>query len=425
MKKTNLRLIYLLSISLLIFSACKEELPEALTVSRIEASGTDLKTGEAITKDLNAATAAADVPLDATITVEFNKALDANISLGPAISLNDGTDNLGLTVTVSGSTLNIISSEELKRGTVYILTLGGDIVAQDGGMLSQTTRTFPTAGRAEVVPPQAGAQQAYFKLNGNASSSIGAYEGTETSMSYGLDRFDNVGSAAEFDGDESIIEVPNGDQLLTNNWTLSYWLKLNTVDHVGGHFVMGVGDLYGFFIEIQGNVSGMKLTARYQKDNNTTLPNDFFVNADGNDANNGGWEAIEYEADLSSTGGLAGVLDQKWAHMVLTYNATTNKRSLYLNGELIETDNLNVVPDLSNITGITFDDSGAGSDVIGKALALGFNHDRTTTHWSDTQWGDYNKVDANHFKGSLDDVRFFEAAYSEADVLDLYNAEKP
>ncbi|MEL7531669.1 MAG: LamG-like jellyroll fold domain-containing protein [Bacteroidota bacterium] len=425
MKKNNLNLIYLLTISLLLFSACKEEVPEALTVLAIEANGTDLKTGDPLSKDLNAATAASDVPLDAVITVEFNKALDANISLGPAIILNDGTDNLGITVTVSGSTLSITSSEEFKRGTVHILTLSGDIVAQDGGMLSQTTRTFTAAGRAEVNPPQAASQMAYFKLDGDANSSVGTYEGTETDIEYGLDRFGNVSSAAEFDGDLSIIEVSNGDQLLTENWTLSYWLKVDPTDHVGGHFVMGIGDLYGFFVEIPGNMTSMKFTGRYQKDNNTTIANDFFINADGNDANNGGWEAIEFEADLSSSGGLPNIFDQKWAHMVITYDGATNKRSIYLNGERIETDNLNAVGDLANITGLTFDDSGSGSDVIGKDLALGFNHDRTTTHWSNTSWGDYNKVDANHFKGAMDDVRFFEAAYSEADALELYNAEKP
>ncbi|MFK7920702.1 MAG: Ig-like domain-containing protein [Bacteroidia bacterium] len=425
MKKINLNLVYLCAISILMLSACKEELPEALTVSAIEASGTDLKTGDAVTKDLNGAAAASDVPLDAVITVAFNKALDASTATAANVSLNDGTDEVALSVSATGSSLTITPNEALNRGIVYILTLNGGLMADDAGLLSQTTRTFTAAGRAAVNPPQAATQQAYFKLDGNANSTVGTYEGAETSISYGLDRFGNIGSAAEFDGDLSIIEVPNGDQLLTDNWTLSYWLQVNSIDHVGGHFVMGIGDLYGFFIEIPGNMSSMKFTGRYQKDNNTTLPNDFFINADGKDANNGGWEAIEYEADLSSTGGLANIFDQKWAHMIVTYNAATNKRSLYLNGVLIETDNFNAVADLSSITGLTFDDSGAGADVIGKALAFGFNHDLTTTHWSDTPWGDYNKVDANHFKGSLDDIRFFDAAFSEADAMDLYNAEKP
>ncbi|MEM6343820.1 MAG: LamG-like jellyroll fold domain-containing protein [Bacteroidota bacterium] len=425
MKNNKLNIIYLLACLLMVLSACKEELPEALTVSAIEANGTDLKTGDALTLDLNGITAAVDVPLDAVITINFNKALDPNNELGTNVSLNNGSEDVALTLASSGSILTITPMENLDRGIVYILTLGGGLLAEDNGLFSQTTRTFTAAGRAAVTPPQSAAQMAYFKLDGDANSSVGNYEGTEIAIEYGLDRFGDVGSAAMFDGDVSIIEVPNGDQLLTDSWTLSYWLKVDPTDHVGGHFVMGIGDLYGFFIEITGNMSSMKFTGRYQKDNATTIANDFFINADGKDANNGGWEAIEFEADLRSSGGLASIFDQEWAHMVITYNGETNKRSLYLNGQLIETDNLNAVADLSNITGLTFDDSGSGSDVIGNALALGFNHDRTTTHWSNTSWGDYNKVDANHFKGAMDDVRFFEAAYSEADVLELYNAEKP
>jgi hypothetical protein len=314
---------------------------------------------------------------------------------------------------------------ELERGLNYTLSLSSAIKADDGGSFSAITRTFTAAGRAGITPPNDANQLGYWDLNGDANADVGSNNGTEIGVTYDVDRFGEQESAAYFDGDVSLIEIPNGDMMINSSFTLSYWMRVDSAGHIGGHFVAGVGDVYGFFIEVFGSLDGMKMTMRLQKDDATTTANDFFFNGDGMDASNGGWVGIQYERDLSGTGGLGTLLDNEWAHVIFTFDGAANTRSLFINGQLMETDNLNNAPALANVTGMTYDDSGAGTDVIGTKLALGFNHDTETTHWNDTPWGDYNKPDANHFKGWLDDVRVFDVAYSEEDAMNLYNAESP
>lgn len=416
-------LMFLLAFGLLATIGCDDDDVSPVSVTAITATGTDLLSGDQITVDLNASTAAENVPLDAVISITFARAIDVSTVNSTSVTLMQGGSAVAATVNASGSTATLTPTDDLERGLMYTLNLSGTIQADDGGSFTTTSRTFTAAGRAGVTPPQDNAQTAYYQLNGDALAAVGGRHGTETGITYGADRFGEVESAAYFDGDVSLIEFPNSDDLMTQDWTLSFWMKIDSAGHNGGHFVMGLGDVYGFFIEVQGHLGAMKLTARYEREDGTTTANDFFFNGDGMDAMNGGWVGIEYEIDLTATGGLGAIIDDQWAHLVLTYNSATNKRSLYVNGVHMETDNMDNTAGLNDLTGLTFDASGAGADVIGTALAFGFNHDKETTHWSDTPWGDYNKPDANHFKGWLDDVRFFSAAYTQEDVTTLYNAE--
>ena len=431
MKLLRNSILLLIITSMVAFQACKEEVPEGLTVLGIVANGTDLQSGSATSIDLNGASAATDVPLDADIVVSFNKDVDAATANTTNVTLTDGTNAVTVSVSASGTDVTISPDGELARGLTYTLTLGGGLTAADGGTFTETTRNFTAAGRADIAPPQEAAQLAYWKLDGNSVAAVGSNDGVDVAVTYGEDRFGNMGSAAYFDGDASIIEIPNGDQLLNENFTLSYWMHVDSNMHknaagtgTAGHFVMGVGGLYGFFIEVQGSLGGMKLTGRYTKEDGTTTANDFFFNGDGKNKDNGGWVGVEYEVDLTATGGLGAIVDQQWTHVVITYDAATNSRSLYLNGTRMETDNLDNTTGLNTVNGLTFDDSGAAPEVIGKSLALGFVHDRTTTQWNTQPWGAYTEPGANHFKGALDDVRFFDVAYSESEVQELYNAEK-
>ena len=431
--KFNYLIIFL---GIIVFaSACKSDDDDSgiggISVSGITATGTDLQTGTSTSVDLNGATAATNVPLDAVITLMFSKAVDAATATTSNITITQGGNDVPLNVTASGSDVTITPNADFERGLVYELNLSAGIKASDGGSFSAVARSFTTAGRAGIIPPNDASQTAYFGFNGDANSTVGGFTGSAIGVTYEEDRFGDQESAAYFDGDVSIIEVANGDQLMTESFTLSYWMKIDTTDHfnvpgtgLAGHFVLGIGDVYGCFVEVNSNLSGIKLTARYSRDDGTTSSNDFFVNADGKDGMNGGWVGIEFEEDLTGSGGFAPILQGQWNHILFTWDASTLKRSLYLNGQLMETDNFNLTTGLLNITGMTFDDSDAGTDIIGKGLAFGFNHDRMTTHWSDTNWGDYNKPGANHFKGHLDDVRFFSAPFTQADVTDLYNAEK-
>ncbi|WP_161622679.1 Ig-like domain-containing protein [Cesiribacter andamanensis] len=431
MKHTKMLFSLFALSGMLFFTGCDDDDngAPALTIQSISASGTDLETGQTVQKDLNAASAAEDVPLDAVMTVTFSSDVNASTATASNVSLTSASGTVPVTVSASGNTMTITPQQELERGTQYTLNLGNGISGANGGAFTATTRTFTSAGRGAVTPPQSASQTAYFTFDGHADDAMGTYDADDVvDITWVADRFGQMESAAQFNGNTSIIEVPNGADLLTSDWTLSFWSWVDTVDHVNadgnkaGHFIMGVGAFHGFQVETNGRADVLIMAARYSKEDGTTIPNNFFVNADGQDAANGGWDAIEVEANVA--GGMRTLLAQKWAHIVLTYNSEENKRSLYINGQLMERDNLNIPTDLSTVNGLTFDPTGT-ADVIGDKLAFGFPFDRSTTLWQNEPWGSYNLPTANHFKGALDDVRFFEAALSEAEVTALYNAERP
>ena len=429
MKQQNLWLSVLLMGSMTTFISCSDDdgggtSAPALEIESIMANGTDLETGENTELDLNAATAAEDVPLDATITIEFSGDVDASTATSSNINLTSGSTTVDAAVSASGSTVTLDPTEELERGTDYTLNITSSVKAADGGSFATVTRSFKTAGRAEVTPPQADSQVAYWMFNGDATAAVGEYDADEIiEIEWIEDRFGSIESAAYFDGDASLIEIPNGNQLLTNSITISYWIKVDSVGHDGGHFVMGLGDENGFFIEIPKTYSGFKLRGSYSKEDGTVEKNDFWFNGDGMDANNGGWEAIAYEANLGENG-LGSLLDDKWAHVVYVFDAESNMRHIFINGALMETDDFNIPLGLSTVTGMTFNDNVEGQ-VVGPKLAFGFMHDRATTHWANEPWGNYDLPTSNHFKGALDDVRFFSSALNEEEISALYDAEKP
>jgi hypothetical protein len=426
MKSTKMLLSMLACCSILVFTGCSDddEAAPALTVQSITATGTDLESGEAVEADLNSATSAEGVPLQPTIVVTFSDDVDASTATPANVTLTADNQPVPVNVAASGRTMTITPQNELSRGTSHTLTLSGNIRGSGGGTLTNTSRTFTTAGRAPVSAPQEASQVAYFNFDGNADDAVGDFNASEVvDITWVADRFGQMESAAQFNGNTSIIEVPNGADLLSQNWTLSYWALVDTVDHLdangnnAGHFIMGVGAFHGFQVEVPGNADFWKMAGSYSTPDGNTIPNDFFVNGDGQDATNGGWEGIEFEQNV--TGGLRTILAQKWAHVVVTYNSEDNTRAVYMNGQLIQRDNLSNAN--LNFNGLQF----SGSDEVGTGLAFGFPFDRTSTMWQTEPWGNYNEPTANHFKGSLDDVRFFSAALTESEVQDLYNSERP
>ncbi|MBI5917265.1 MAG: Ig-like domain-containing protein [Bacteroidetes bacterium] len=429
MNQIKIAVLSLFAAGLLFLAGCKDEEAKEMNLLSIVANGTDLS-GAAVEKDLNGAVAAEDVPLTAVLTVTFDKPVQHE-SVEANVTLTQNGTAVSYTHTHSGNAIIITPDADLLQGTTYTLAMAGGLKAEDGGKFFAVSREFETEGHGEVMPPQAANMTGYWKLDGNANSADDTQNGEEVGTSYGNDRFDFANTAAIFDGDVSLIEIPDGDQLLTQSMTLSFWLKVNPVGHLNaagtgpaGHFVMGVGDLYGFFIEIYGDFSAMKFTANYKKANGTGIVNDFFFNGDGGSAGNGGWVAIDFETNLTPIGGLNGLLNDKWAQMVVVYDASKRKRHLFINGDLMETDNLNNAPGLEDVTGLFFDDSNIG-ETIGNSLALGFNHDRSSTHWNGETWGNYDEPGSNHFKGMMDDLRFWNVALTSSEVMALYAAEKP
>lgn len=413
-----------------VFTGCggdDEEKPDALTLVSISAAGTDVLTGEATTVDLNGASAAAGVPIDVVVTLTFSREVDAATVTSTAIAI-DGVD---ATVSVTGAAVTMTPSQELTRGTDYVLTIDA-ITASDGGEFVSTTRTFSTGGVAPVTPPNEANQVAYWDFDGDANDKEGTNNPTaEIAIEYQADRHGQASSAAYFDGDESIIEYPNGSAMTNaEQFTISFWVKTNTTDHVNadgnltGMFVFGLGAFNGIQYEIFGNYDGSKFAISYENEAGETFGEDMWFPNGATDNTNGGWQGWTYARNLSLEE-MQGIIKDEWYHVIYTFNGSERTGTLYFNGELMKSFDFDLWPaDGAKATTKALKYRGAEPDVVDE-LALGFIQSRAGTMWDDTSWGGYEFATSNHFKGWLDDFRIFHAAFSQDDAEALYNAEKP
>ena len=424
MKKLNLFLGVLVAFAVLatVLVSCSEDDPVPISLTSLTAGSIDL----------NATTSATDVPADAVITAVFTTDVDASTATTSTIKLNrdyDDTD-LPINIAVSGKNVTITPQSDLTGGALFELVFLDGVKSTEGEILAGFSRTFSTSG---IFVPEG--QIAYFSFENNANDVVGNFDpapGDIVAITYVDSRAPKFGKAASFDGDESIIEVPNGDQLMnTSNFSLSFWVRTNSDGHVNadgnpaGHFVMGLGAFFGLQFEIPADYKWCKFGVQYLWGDGTTgTGGDLFFNGDGISKDNGGWQGSEYRRDLTGTGGVEAYIKDRWVHVVFVYDNTTKKRSLYLDGKIMQRENFNLWPDDTKertVNGLKF----AANDDVGNKLALGFITDRSSALWANEPWGGYTFPGANHYKGLMDDVRIFHSALTETEVDLLYKSERP
>lgn len=423
MKKTNVLLSVLLLLAVLAISvtSCKEDEP-------VDMALVSLLAGEI---DLNGATAPDNVPVDPVITATFTANVDNSTATSANITLTqqyDGAD-IAITISVTGATITITPDETLGTGTLFQLDLGTGIESTDGKPLTALTRSFTTEGTfapAGVI--------AHWTFEDNANDVVGNFDPTANgivAITYTASRNAAAGKAATFDGDASIIEIPNGDQLInTADFTISFWVKTNSSDHVDadgnptGHFVMGLGAFYGMQYEIYGNYDGGKFAFQYDLGDGTTAAEDMWFPSLATDNTNGGWQGWTYAKSLTVEQ-MQAMLKDAWLHVVYTFDHTTKVGTLYYNGEKMKSFDFNLWPDedaKKGVVGLKY--GGTAPDVVNE-LAFGFIQSRAGTMWDSEPWGGYDFPTANHFKGQLDDVRIFHKAITATEVQLMYDSEKP
>lgn len=429
----QLLLIFLVLSAGFLLQSCKDDEGDGTTPETFELQS--LTANNDI--DLNAATSATDVPTDASIVATYTRDIDASTANASNITLIRDYDEeeIDLNISTAGNVVTITPTAPLGEGTLYEINISEEVAAEDGETTSAISRTFTTEGTFAPA-----GQIAYFPFNGSAEDVVNGFTPAEedvVDIEYLDSRTGEENSAAAFNGNTSIIEIPNGPDLLGQNVTISFWMYLETEDHVdaegnpAGHFIMGLGNFRGFQFETNGTVDFLKMAAQYDLSGEyegETAGNDLFFNGSGVDRDAEGFYATVFSKDLSGSGGVAGLLEQQWAHVVLTYNGEENLRTLYINGEVMQIDDLASLAEtgdpglepLSTAEALTF----VPGDAWGNNLALGFVHDRSSTEWSNEPWGNYNSPTSNHFKGLLDDLRFFEVALTEEEVNLMYNSER-
>jgi hypothetical protein len=394
-------------VALVLTNACKkEDDPVALTLSTLLADDIDL----------NSATAPSNVAAAAVITATFSTPVDTGSATSANISLVQEYDTVAINVNiaVAGAVITITPTEQLGRGTKYILTIKTGLKATNGQMLAnEVVKSFITDGI--FIPKGA---LAYWNFEDDAKDQVGSFDASkEIAVSYTDGRKTAAGKAATFNGTTSLIEIPNGDELMnTSDFALSFWVKAENTGK--GHFVMGLAGWNGFQFEIFGDFKACKLAARYELADGTTATEDTWFPANGNV----GWQGWTFCADWSESGGLPARMEDKWANVVCMYNSATKVGSMYINGEKAKTFDFNLWPDgdvKQGVVGLKY----AGSE-LGNQIAFGFIQASENVTIADG-WADYAVETNNHFKGQLDDVIIYHKVLTEKEMQLMYDSGKP
>ncbi|MFZ2286373.1 MAG: LamG-like jellyroll fold domain-containing protein [Bacteroidales bacterium] len=397
----------------LMLTSCKKD-PEPLALVSLVAG----------TIDLNGATSPSNVPVSPTIVATFNVEVDPATATTTNITMVQDYDDapVTLTVTTTGKTITIVPQASLGTGALYQLSFGAGLKSLDALAITPFSRTFTTEG---TFAP-AGAV-AHFTFEDNANDVIGPWDPPASgivAITYTASRNTAAGKAATFDGATSIIEIPNGDQLITgSNFTLSFWVKTNSAEKTSGHFVMGLGAFYGLQYEIFGGYDGSKFAIQYQHAT-ATAAEDMWFPALATDNTNGGWQGWDFAKSLTADQMVAKLKDT-WLHVVYTYKGSDKKATLYFNGEKMKSFDFDLWPDgdaKRGVTGLKY--AGVAPEVVNK-LALGFVQSRDGTLWDSEPWGGYDFPTANHFKGQLDDIWVWHKTLTDSEILLMYNSEKP
>ncbi|CAN5149391.1 hypothetical protein BH23BAC1_BH23BAC1_01970 [soil metagenome] len=409
---------YLMSLmlagSILFFYGCNgddDSPPVALTLQSMMAGSVDL----------NAATSPTNVPPDAPITATFSTEVDPATANNSNITLTRDYDDadIPINVTASGNTVTITPTETLGPGTLYELNIGGGLESTQGQALTPISRTFTTAGSfapAGVI--------AHWTFDDTAEDVVGNFDPAAEDIidiTYVDSRKPDAGKAASFNGTTSIIEVPNGDQLMAgDDFSLSFWI--NASSEKDGHFVMGLAAWHGFQFEIAGDWSWVKLATRYAVPGGTDAEDTWYP-GNGETRDNGGWQGNTFNKDVTATGGVGQTyFIDKWAHVVCTYDSESKVGRMYINGERVREFDFNLWPDDSpkkNATGVAYD----GNPAPGNKLAFGFIQSRENPIILD-EWAQY-ATGNGHFRGLLDDIRIFNTAIDQTEVTLMYNSERP
>ncbi len=378
--------------------------------------------------DLNSATSPENVPVDASIQIVFNSNIKAETATSANVTLIQDFDNsnVPLQISVSGATLNIQPENNLGTGALYQLELKSGLLNQDDQSLANTTRSFKTEGT--FSPPGA---IAHWTFEDSADDILGNYNASaEIDITYTARRNDEAGLAASFNGNTSIIEIPNADELInTSDFTFSFWVKTNSEGHVNengdpaGHFVIGLGAFWGIQYEIAANYESAKFAIQFETADGTAVGEDMWFPAEATDMNNGGWQGWDFAKSLSPEQ-MVGLLKDTWLHVTLTYNGSDRKAKLFYNGELMKSFDFNLWPEDAiqrTVTGMQY--SGQEPEVVND-LAFGFIQSRGGTLWENEPWGGYNFPGANHFKGQLDDIRIYHKVLTDSEILLMYESAK-
>jgi len=205
------------------------------------------------------------------------------------------------------------------------------------------------------------------------------------------DRFGNLNSAKQFNGESSFISIPYQSMALAEfPVSIAFWIKLDSVGHVGG--VIGTEWIENFYTGCWVNVLPESISMGYgdcgtagQQSRRSKLTNHYFLN-------------------------------EQWHHVVAVFSDEVNTNTEYISGNYAFEMKMYI-----NGVMTTGDYSGTGGD-----LCYDSNN---FPQWPEEYGGVIGKFDSNtdassdtiyHFKGKLDNIGYWSRELSESEILDIY-----
>ena len=376
--------------------------------------------------NLYVSTMPTDIPVDASVVLTFDKEINAATATAYTTSLKANEINMIGEILVVGATVTLKTLSGLDMGTTYTVSITPALEATDGAPATATEFAFKTFGKATVAPPQSDKQLSYFPFSGNMKDATGIHSPLNEdirNLSFSKDRFGFDGSAGYFNGSTTLVELPNADQYMANrSMTVSVWIKADASKN--GQFVFGLAAWKGFQCEISNDWSTIKMVTQFAESGGVSDSEDISFAGTGLTKDNGGWQGCTFNKQIAPGSVGTVYLKNKWVQMVYTYDANKQLNTMYLNGEQVVQNSFALWPttDLKHtISGVRFAGNLTGG---GNKLALGFIQGSKNRIITDS-WADPDDTFSNHFKGLMDDLRFFKVALTQAEITTLYNAEKP
>jgi hypothetical protein len=235
-----------------------------------------------------------------------------------------------------------------------VTTLYGETSASS---TKSTTDIFADSSGISLYEFEGNANDTGGTYNGTATNVVFGYDGTASNVTYSTGKF---GQAAVFNGSSSNIVLGNVfNSVLSNDFTISTWVN---VDSMGGQiFGKGIWVANGEYVRLYTRTSTPRIQFGFEDggSNNVSMSTN--------------------STNLEGTG---------WRHIVAIGDYTNGKYKLYLDGALIEEQNI----------------SGSLNMTNAEAARIGNRESNNAP-----------------FNGSIDQVRIFDRAISAADVTTLYN----
>jgi hypothetical protein len=227
---------------------------------------------------------------------------------------------------------------------------------------------------------------AHWLFNGNANdATTNGHNGTPTAGHpfFGggaapqlvADRFGNANYCYHFD-QGSNIEVPYSTELNPQSMTISLWVKME--EQPNNDYLIAMNRWNGWKLSLQ-DQNFLFFTLKALNSGDTTY----------------------YDRDSNPSA----IVAETWTHVVVSF--TDGFMNFYVDGELVKAW-----------------DNTAGTAIPVDNINLSIGSDLPTGVYTTVEWDDFYVNWGGYFKGTMDDVRFYDIALTPPQVASIYNYEK-